>query len=381
MTFFEILFWASLATQIYVFAGFVIVLWLFSKFRQRPVLKADITPSISIIICAFNEEKHIRQKIANCLEFDYPKDRMEIIAISDGSSDGTYKILEEMESSTLRVYRMPAQQGKTACQNFAVTVAKNEVLFFTDATVMHPSGALRLLVRALHDPSVGCVTGKPIFTKDGSPVSKGLSKRDSYEFYLRDKLASVATLFGAQDCMYVIPRHLYAPVRPDLDSGFVGPLQLLERGYRTVYEPEALALINRPAPNIKDEFSRRSRIALRGMRGLFYMGRLMNPFWYGFIAIALISTRLLRWLTPVFLIIMLVSNLFIATSPFYLWALALQLVFYAAALCAFVIARGGRRLSFPLYAPLYFCVLACSALVGLKRLLAGDSGQMWQTRR
>src|SRR3972149_3310167 len=123
MTLFKILFWASLATQIYVFLGFIVILWLFSKFKQRPVLKSDVTPSISVIICAFNEEKHIRQKIANCQEFDYPKDRMEIIAISDGSGDGTYRILEEMQSSLINVYRMPTQQGKTACQNFAAAVA------------------------------------------------------------------------------------------------------------------------------------------------------------------------------------------------------------------------------------------------------------------
>ena len=381
MTLFKILFWASLATQIYVFLGFIVILWLFSKFKQRPVLKSDVTPSISVIICAFNEEKHIRQKIANCQEFDYPKDRMEIIAISDGSGDGTYRILEEMQSSLINVYRMPTQQGKTACQNFAATVANNEVLFFTDATVMHPPHALRLLVRSLNDPSVGCVTGKPVFKKDSGPVSKGLSKRDSYEFYLRDKLAAVATLFGAQDCMYVIPRALYTPVRPDLDGGFVGPLQLLERGYRTVYEPEALAFVNRRAPNLTDEFSRRSRIALRGMRGLLHMRHLMNPFRYGFVAVALISTRLLRWLTPLFLIVTFVSNLILAASSFYLFTLLLQVAFYATALFAFLIVQNGSRLVFPFYVPLYFCVLACSALIGLKRLLAGESGQVWQTRR
>src|SRR3972149_11911098 len=107
MTLFKILFWASLATQAYVFLGFVVVLWLVSKFRRRPVLKSTVTPSISVIICAFNEEKHIRQKIANCQEFDYPRDRMEIIAISDGSTDDTYRILEEMRSSVINVYRMP----------------------------------------------------------------------------------------------------------------------------------------------------------------------------------------------------------------------------------------------------------------------------------
>lgn len=382
MTILEILFWMSLATQIYVFMGYIVILWLISKLKDRPILKSNVTPSISVIICAFNEEKHIRQKIVNCQELEYPKERLEIIVVSDGSTDNTYKILEELKGPQIQIYRLPTQQGKTACQNFAAGVAKNDVLFFTDATVMHPANALRLLVRCLADSSVGCVTGKPVFEKGTGPVSKGLSKRETYEFYLRNQLAAVATLFGAQDCMYVIPKTLYAPVRPDLDSGFVGPLQLLERGYRTVYEPEALAFVNRPAPSLRDEFIRRSRIALRGMRGLLYMRHLMNPFRYGFCAVSLISTRLLRWLTPLFLALMLVSNLFLsATSSFYLFTLILQLAFYTTALCAFVFAQKGYRLVLPLYLPLYFCVLACSAMVGLKRLMAGESGQVWQTRR
>ena len=181
--------------------------------------------------------------------------------------------------------------------------------------------------------------------------------------------------------MYVIPRTLYIPVREDLDSGFVGPLQLLEKGYRTVYEPEALAFVSRPAPNIKNEFIRRSRIVLRGMRGLLYMRQLMNPFRHGFVAVSLISTRLLRWLTPLFLTLMMITNLFLLASSFYLITFTLQVGFYITALLALFIAQRGYRLIFPLYVPLYFCVLACSAVVGLTRLVAGESGQMWSTRR
>jgi len=334
-----------------------------------------------VIICAFNEAKHIRHKLLDCDAFDYPKDRLEIIVVSDGSTDDTDKILERLKSDRIRIFRMPEQMGKTECQNFATTNARNDILFFTDATVLHPPEALRLLMRSLSDPSVGCVTGKPIFKQDTGAISRGLSKREKYEFYLRSKLAMVGTLFGAQDCIYAIPRTLYCPVRADLDSGFVGPLQLLDKGYRTVYEPEALAFVDRRAPNLTDEFVRRSRIALRGMRGLIYMRQLMNPIKHGFVAVSLISTRLLRWLTPIFLILLLVSNLFLLGNYFYWFAFASQAAFYATALIAFVIARRKSRLIFPLYVPLYFCVMACSALIGLIKLTAGETGQIWSTRR
>jgi cellulose synthase/poly-beta-1,6-N-acetylglucosamine synthase-like glycosyltransferase len=377
----EVLFWLSLGTLVYVFFGFVVVLWICSKFKDKPVQKGAATPSVSIIICAYNEARHIRQKIANCLDFDYPRDQTEIIIVSDGSTDDTDKILASLQGALIKTYRMPQQRGKTECQNLAAEIANNQILFFTDATVMHPPNALKLLVRSLCDSSVGCVTGKPVFNRDMGPASMGLSKREKYEFYLRSKLGEVSSLFGAQDCIYVIPRGLYRPVRADLDSGFVAPLQLLERGYRTVYEPEALAFVDRPAPSIKDELTRRSRICLRGLRGLLYMRHLMNPFKYGFVALSLISARLLRWLTPLFLVVLLIANLFLISSPLYVLTLLLQVAFYITAVVAFLVALRGYQLSLPFYLPLYFCVLVCSASVGLKRLLAGETGQTWQTRR
>ena len=270
---------------------------------------------MSLIVCAYNEEKHIRQKISNCLALDYPKDKLEIIVVSDGSNDSTAVILEGIKHPLIQVHVVPERRGKAACQNLAVETAKNDILFFTDATICHPQNALRLLVRSFQDSSVGCVTGKPVFALDDGCTSKGLNKREKYELFLRSRLGELHSLFGATDCMYAIPRRLYVPIRPDLDSGFVGPLKLLERGYRTIYEPEALAFVNRPAPGVRDEFARRSRIVLRGMRGLLHMNHLMNPFRYGFSAVALFSSRFLRWLTPLFLGTLFVSNVFLLDQP------------------------------------------------------------------
>jgi cellulose synthase/poly-beta-1,6-N-acetylglucosamine synthase-like glycosyltransferase len=375
------IFWLSLGILLYVFFGFVVILWLVSPFRRKFTKQGDATPSVSVIVCAFNEQKHMHRKIVNCLELDYPKDRLEIIVISDGSTDATDQILEDIGSTRVKAHRMAKQVGKAECQNFAAGIARHDLLFFTDATVMHPPDALNLLVRNFADPTVGCVTGKPVFKRDHGAASLGQTKREKYELYLRTKLGETWTLFGAQDCIYVIPSRLYAPVRGDLDSGFVGPLKLLERGYRTVYEPEAIASVDRPAPSMRDEFTRRSRIALRGMRGLIHMRHLMNPCKYGFVALSLISTRLLRWLSPIFLVMLLISNLVLLDSSFYLWTFLVQVVFYVTACVAFLFAQKGYRLKLPFYVPLYFCILACSATVGLKRLLAGETGQIWQTRR
>src|SRR5439155_22585825 len=129
-------------------------LWFLSIFKRRAIKKRDITPSISIILCAFNEEKHIRQKIGNCLELNYPKDRVEIIVISDGSTDSTNQLLKEFKDPRIKIHCTPEQQGKTACQNLAAGTAKNDVLFFTDANVMQHSDALKHLVLCLYVPMV-----------------------------------------------------------------------------------------------------------------------------------------------------------------------------------------------------------------------------------
>jgi cellulose synthase/poly-beta-1,6-N-acetylglucosamine synthase-like glycosyltransferase len=377
----EIVFWASAGVLLYVYLGFPLLVRLVSRLRRRPIAKADIEPTVSIILCAYNEERHIARKLRNCLELAYPEGRLEIIVVSDGSTDRTNAILSEIKDARVRVRGLPERSGKTACQNLAVGLARHEVLFFTDATTMHPPEALRLLVRSLHDPSVGCVTGKPVFRRDEGATSRGLTVREWYEMGLRGALGQADSLLGAQDCIYAVRRDLYTPIRPDLDSGFVGPLQILVKGYRTVYEPEALAFVDRAAPRVKDEFIRRSRIALRGMRGLIYMRGLMNPLRHGFAALSLISTRLLRWLSPVFLAGLLVSNLFLLDDPIYLAAFGAQVAFYAAAATGYLLERRGVRLAPVLYVPLYFCVLACSATAGLTMLLRGRTGQMWETRR
>ncbi len=378
---FEIVFAVSLAVLLYVYFGFFVLLILLAKLFHKPVQKKDILPSVSVVICAYNEEKHIRQKIANCLELDYPKDKLEIIAISDGSKDNTVALLEEIKNPLVHIRVGQERLGKAACQNLALETAKNDILFFTDATISHPRNALKLLVRSFQDSSVGCITGKPVFRRDDGCTSKGLDKREKYELFLRSRLGELHSLFGATDCMYAIPRRLYVPIRPDLDSGFVGPLKLLERGYRTIYEPEALAFVDRPAPGVRDEFIRRSRIVLQGMRVLLHMNHLMNPFRYGFSAVALISSRFLRWLTPLFLGTLFLANLFLLDKPIYQLAFSLQVGFYTMALATYFIQRWGFHPGSFFSIPLYFCLISGAAAMGLKRLLAGETGQTWETRR
>lgn len=376
-----ILFWGSAVALAAGHVAVPIVLRALRPWARRPVEKRPIEPSVSVIISASNEERHIAAKIEDCLRFDYPPPLLEIVVISDGSTDRTNAILAQVLDPRVRVRVLRERLGKANAQNVGADMARHEVLFFTDATTTHPPDVLRRLLPSLADPGVGCASGRPVFRTDAGGVSRGAEARFAFEMQSRDALGSIYSLLGAQDCVYAVPKSLYRPVRPDLDGGFVGPLLILEAGHRTVYEPEALAYVDRPAPDIGSEFARRSRIVLRGMRGLLALRRLLNPFTHPALACALVFTRLLRWLTPIFLVLFLGANLALLDRPFYRFALAAQGVFYALALAGYFAHRARVPLGSLLSLPFYFCLLSASAAAGLWRLAKGETGQTWQTLR
>ena len=376
-------FWASVALLLYVHLIVPALLRALAAFRRRKPSRTPEgdPPTVTVVIAARNEEKHIRAKIENTLALDYPPDRLEVLVISDASTDGTAAAVRSCPDPRVRLHEMAERAGKTQAQNLSATLAKHEVLFFTDATTMHPPEALRHLVRGLGDPAVGCVTGRVVFRRAERAVSQGLEGRFAFEMGSRSALGEVYSLLGAQDCVYAVPRGTYLPVRGDLDGGFVGPLLLLEQGLRTVYEPAALALVDRPPPELGTEFARRSRIVLGGLLSTLSVGRLLNPLRHPRLAWALWSTRLLRWLTPVFMVTALCANLALLDRPLYRWVLALQGLFYLLAVLGALLARSGRGAPAFIALPFYFCLLAAAAAVGLGRLLRGETGQVWTTVR
>jgi cellulose synthase/poly-beta-1,6-N-acetylglucosamine synthase-like glycosyltransferase len=375
------LFWLSAGVLVYVHLLVPVLLRVLSSFVRRNPVPEGPLPGVTVVISARNEEKHLRAKIENTLALDYPPERLEILVISDASTDGTAAVVRAFTDPRVRLHELKERGGKAQAQNVSAGLARHEVLFFTDATTMHPPEALRRLVRGLSDPSVGCVTGRVVFRKDAGAVSRGLENRFAFEMGSRSALGDVYSLLGAQDCVYAVPRDRYVPVRPDLDGGFVGPILILERGLRTAYEPEALALVDRPPPNLRSEFDRRSRIVLRGLRGTLSVSRLLNPFAHARLSWALWSTRLLRWLTPVFMLSTLLANLALLDQPFYRWMLALQGGFYLLAGLGTLLARSGRGAPAFISLPFYFCLLAAAAAVGIARLARGEKGQVWTTIR
>lgn len=369
--------WIALAAIAYVYAGYPAFLLVVSSLRSRPVKKGAVTPAVTVIIAAHNEEKAIFAKIENTLGLDYPQDRLEIIVASDGSSDRTNEIVESF-GSRVRLLAL-GRVGKTAAQNEAAAVARGEILVFSDATTMYDRGALRALVSNYADPEVGCVEGNVVYVREGEAVAgQGRQLYWSYEGRIRRWESAIYSVIGATGCIYSLRKKLYTRLDPAAISDFVQPAKALLKGYRSVVEEGALAYEVVESSNLREELERRARVVLRGLRGVGFMREILNPVAHPWLFFELVSHRLLRWAMPVFLILLFVGSLNLTASPFYRQLFVGQAVLYLGALLALVCERLKVRAP-GLFVPLYFCLINLAPLVALWSLLRGEKKIVWET--
>ncbi len=373
-----IIFWLSLILIFYIIIGYPIIMIIIPRFLKRTIVKADIEPYVSLIIAAYNEEGHIKDKIENSFLLDYPSGKLEIVVVSDGSNDKTNDIIVRYQDKGVRPIILKERVGKTKAQNIAATQAKGEILLFSDVTATFRPDVIKKMVRNFRDPSIGCVTGRILFSeKFGTNVGEGLNIYAKYQRFVKEK-QSYHSLLSATGCIYAIRKELFEPVEKGLVNDLVIPLRVLERGFRVVYEDEALALVDRKI-DLKDEFNRRTRIVLQGIRAIWSMRRLLNPFKYNF-AISLISYRVLRWFLPILLILVFIANFLLINIPVYRYLFFAQFIFYIAAILGFWLELKGQKNKL-LTAPFIFCLMNIAALVAIWRLMRGEKGVVWEPSR
>jgi cellulose synthase/poly-beta-1,6-N-acetylglucosamine synthase-like glycosyltransferase len=377
----EAVFWLSVGIVSYVYAGYPALLWIVSRFVRRARPSAPtIWPRVTLVISAYNEEGSIRQKIVNTLEVDYPRDRLEVLVISDASEDRTDAIVREFEEQGIGLVRMPERGGKTVGLNRAVEVATGEILVFSDANAMYRRDALKALITGFSEPRVGAVIGESTYASGDtdSERSEGLYWR--YETWLKDMESRIGSVVGGDGAIYAVRRDLYTPMRADALSDFVNPLQVVRKGFRCVYERSAQS-VEKAAEDFGKEFRRKVRIVNRAWRATLAMRDMLNPLRFGWFAIALISHKLLRWLVPGFLITALIANLaLLGVSPFYWLTLTGQGVFYSAALVAWR-NHGHGDLPTALYVPYYFCLVNVASFWGIWQAFQGVTFTTWNSGR
>lgn len=375
-----VIFWGAAAMLLYVYVGYPAFLFLLAPLWRRRRPEPGYTPSISVLIAACNEEANIRQKLEQTLQLEYPQDKIEILVLSDGSQDRTDEIVSQFTEPRVRLIRIPQRRGKTNAQNEGVKHAQGEVLIFSDATTIYHPLALKYLAANYQDPSVGAASGRYQYfdPKQDSPTGMGTIAFWNYENSIKARQSRIATLSGCCGCIYSVRKSAYTDLAPEVISDLVQPLWVIQKGYRVAFEDRALAY-EQTTESTSEEFAMRVRVITRGMRGLLSVPELLKPWKYPWISFQLFSHKILRWMVPLFLLLLLAGNIGLVNQPYFRAVLVAQLGFYGLALLQ-VVAPIHRRWK-PLGIPLYFCTLNAAAFLGMIELLRGRKHVIWQPVR
>ncbi len=374
------LFWMSVTFIIYTYLGYPAVLAALAKLIGRKPVKLPITPTVTLLIAAYNEETVIAKKLENSLALDYPRDKLQILVAADGSDDRTPDIVRQFAAQGVELSFSPPRRGKMAAINRAMERARGDIVVFSDANNMYAENALRELVAPFADSTVGAVTGAKVIAKgDGAlGASEGLYWK--YESFIKQKETELGTSIGAPGEILALRRDLFeSPPDTIINDDFFMAMRLLRRGYRIVYNPHARS-VERVSATAEDEMARRARIIAGRYQTLALASKLLP--WKSPRAVwQVVSHKYARPLVPLAMIATLVSNLWLAVrgvSRLWRMVFAGQIGFYLLALVGMRRQSAGGKVGKLLYLPTFLVNSNLAALVGLWRFLSGGQSTRWQ---
>lgn len=383
MTALEILFWSLLVAGLYPYVLYPALVWLLGKVVYRPISRdSDFRPTVTVVIAAYNEARLIEDTLSNKLEQDYPRDLFDILVVSDGSDDSTDEIVERLASAEPRIklLRQETRQGKTAALNAACAQATGELLVFSDANSIYRADALRVLVRNFADPSVGYVTGKMLYSDpDGSLVGDGCTAYMVYENLLRTfetRIGSIVGVDGAIDC---IRKCLYRPMNPDQLPDFILSLDVIEQGYRVIYESDAVVMEEALSTDFA-EHRMRERVALRGLWAMWDKINLFNVLRFPLFSWQLVSHKWLRYLSAGPLLAAAVLNwVLLGHGLIYQLAASVQTLFFLLVVARLLRIRQIADQPLTRYC-YYFALLNWSSATAFLKFIGGHKKVIWQPR-
>jgi biofilm PGA synthesis N-glycosyltransferase PgaC len=372
----QFVFWSGVSVVLYCYFGYPLILAFANKLKRGrgPARQSDASPTVCLLISAFNEEKVLRKKIENSLSLDYPREKLTILVASDGSTDRTVSIAEDYEDLGVRLFHRPVRSGKSAVLNEALKTVRSEIVVFTDANAMFAEESLKQLIARFDDPKVGCVVGKLRYV-DGraTSVSKGEGLYWRYEGLLSVLESALGSVLVANGSIFAIRRELHPDLYPEVANDFQTPIEIGALGHAVVYEPEAVAF-EQSTMLWQEEFERKVRIIVRGLAGFWKLRRKIRGFrrWQFF------SHKLLRWAIGPLMLVVFVSNVALARgSAFYTVILAAQLLVYVAALNGWQMRK--TRKPHPLFSlPFYFTMVNLAAVVAIAKFVSGKRQRVWE---
>jgi len=370
----------------YTYLGYPALLELVRLIRRasprRPARPAAEWPTISIALPVYNEAEGIAGTLEQILAIEYPAERRQILVVSDASTDGTDEIVAGFAPRGVELLRLPERRGKTAAENAARSRLTGEIIVNTDASVRIDARAVKQLVAALADPSVGVASGRDVSVSNvDDRANPGEQAYVGYDMWVRDLETRLLGIVGASGCLYAIRRELHMHVMPDgLSRDFGAALVAHEHGYRAVSVPEAMCYVPRSA-SLRREYRRKVRTMARGLRTLWYKRALLDLRRHGLFAWMLWSHKLCRWLVPWTL--PLLAAALAALAPGHWWAAAPLALGGAAALVTAIgwVWPEGRRLPRLIALPAYAVSGNLAALQAWIRALGGQGTALWEPTR
>jgi len=363
--------WFSLAGVIYAYIGYPLMLYILTAIV--PNRNADsgsaFEQAVSLIIPAHNEGEILEKKIGNTLELQFPEEKLEILVISDGSTDNTRDIVRQY-SERIMFYELKQRKGKAAALNLGLQRATHDIIVFSDASIMLKADALQNLVSRFSTPHIGCVSGE-----DHIEGSSGEGLYGRYELFLRNLESKLYSIVGASGSFYAQRKSLCRPFEEGLAPDFLSVLNTVEQGYIAVTEPSAVGTMS-VVKETKDEFARKVRTLVRGMTALFKKAVLLNPMKYPLFAFTLGSHKVVRWMVPFFLILLLISTLLLTGHPFYQLLFTLQAIFYSLGIFSMFKVKFLQE-SILGKIPQYFLLVNLAILVAWWKYLRGIRQEIW----
>ena len=382
-------FWLCVFLVFYTYIGYGILLWLLVQLKRivrgratRPVLPADeALPDVTLLICAYNEQDIVGMKMENTYQLDYPKDKLHIMWVTDGTTDNTNKLLAAYPD--VEIVYTPERKGKTAALNHGICMVKTDITIMMDANTIICPQAVREIVRCFMDPQVACVAGeKRVMARhESQTAAEGEGIYWRYESTLKRLDSELYSAMGAAGELNAIRTKLYRPMPENaLLDDFVMSMRMVDQGYRIAYASEAYAMEYGSA-NLEEESKRKRRIAAGGLQSCWWLLRMMNPFRRFIVAFQFVSHRVLRWsITPVALLALIPLNVALVLTKagtVYNIIWILQLLFYLAALCGWMMDRQGRKNKL-LYICYYFLFMNMNVFSGMHYLWTHKSSGAWE---
>lgn len=386
----KILFWILLFVIVYTYVGYGILLYAIIKIRRffkiGKKVKIDPTyePEVTLFIAAYNEKDYVAAKMKNSLELDYPKDKLNIVWVTDGSDDGTPDLVKSYLNTT--VHHLDERNGKIGAMNRGMDFVKTPIVIFSDANTNLGKESIRRIVNLFSNPKVGCVSGEKRIIEKESDAASGAGEGIywKYESALKKWDAELYSVVGAAGELFAIRTELYRHVEKDtLLDDFIISLRVAQEGYTIQYDPEAYAIESASA-NVKEELKRKVRISAGGIQSVVRLRSLLNVFKYGTLSFQYISHRVLRWtLTPLCLLLLIPVSFLLANNEglldlgLYSSLFWLQVLFYVGALTGWFLENISIKIKL-LFVPYYFFIMNLSVVLGFFRYMKKSQSVNWE---